>query len=685
MSLLDWLNSPYSSFAHRLPGREFMTMRRATYKIAPGQSGVPMVQLDLQFSRMMPPVANPDMTLAVLIDRSGSMQETFAEGHVYNACSTILQYVQRAGVGFDMAFYSDGPSFAGHIANDTELRTAIMHHQPRGGTVVTSAIKGAIERYRKRDKGIYLIVVTDGEFQDKLQVEQYVQSELLPLLRPETPYALRLHFIGAGHGVDHAFLTKMENLATGQGVPLVTAHHHAHLSHAHEDVLDELEGAFMGIGTDAMLGAAGARPGGEHHEHAVVTRVGDLVTRVWHPGEAAKLGFLPKRSSLGLEYALHHPSHMPIELTYRRADASLAKHAFKVPLPRQLFAPGSLRPGGGWLARLVGTESEEQREAREELEAQIEANAKAEAVRQTKDLQELGKGGIPVQARERLKEFGKTGDEEGAIFTSNLSPDEMALLRRNGYRARGLVMGSAMYHVGQAYASSQGDCEVTVLSDAYNRATELAVNRMAQELQLIGAHGVIGVRLAMARHEWGEKSVEVQVMGTAIEGPGKAPAKPWMSDLSGQEWFALHRAGYDPVALVWGHCTWFCLTSLTDEQVHQSWTNQEFTHWSTALSQARNRAMAHVRQQATELHAVGVTGMRIERRIDEVHLQGSGDEVYKREHHNLILSITGTAIRVRDEAPRSLPQTRLVLSLRDGALRSDRIASTSDVALEEEL
>ena len=57
-----------------------------------------------------------------------------------------------------------------------------------------------------------------------------------------------------------------------------------------------------------------------------------------------------------------------------------------------------------------------------------------------------------------------------------------------------------------------------------------------------------------------------------MQGPGAAPSDPWLSDLSGQEWWALHRAGYEPAALVWGHCTWFILTTQQDEWIESSWS-----------------------------------------------------------------------------------------------------------------
>ncbi|MCL4509207.1 MAG: heavy metal-binding domain-containing protein, partial [Chloroflexi bacterium] len=146
------------------------------------------------------------------------------------------------------------------------------------------------------------------------------------------------------------------------------------------------------------------------------------------------------------------------------------------------------------------------------------------------DLERLRHGGIPVHAEERLRELGHTGP--GALaFTSDLSPDEAGLLRQRGYQPLGLVTGSAVYHVGFAYASAYQDTEVAQLSAAYNEATRLAVGRLSQEAHLAGAEGVVGVRYTMTRHEWTERVIEVQLVGTAVRGPHGQPQSPWLSDL----------------------------------------------------------------------------------------------------------------------------------------------------------
>ncbi len=180
---------------------------------------------------------------------------------------------------------------------------------------------------------------------------------------------------------------------------------------------------------------------------------------------------------------------------------------------------------------------------------------------------------IPAHARERLARMRGTGTQR-VLFTGDLSVNEFLLLKETGFEPAGLVMGSSIYHVGYQRGRWSKNEEMQVLTQALYHARELAMTRMEEEADALGADGIIGVRLTVKRHLWGENLLEFMAVGTAIyHGQGvshRTPhGKPFTSDLSGQDFWTLLRAGYRPLGLVMGNCVYHV--------AHQglgSWLNQ---------------------------------------------------------------------------------------------------------------
>ncbi len=56
-----------------------------------------------------------------------------------------------------------------------------------------------------------------------------------------------------------------------------------------------------------------------------------------------------------------------------------------------------------------------------------------------------------------------------------------------------------------------------VLTQAMYHARELAMTRMEEEADQLGADGVVGVRLAIGRYEWGADLAEFLAIGTAVK------------------------------------------------------------------------------------------------------------------------------------------------------------------------
>jgi len=287
---------------------------------------------------------------------------------------------------------------------------------------------------------------------------------------------------------------------------------------------------------------------------------------------------------------------------------------------------------------------------------------------QAEDLKRLAGGGIPGTARRRLGMLKGTV-AAGGSFNSDLSASETAVLHHGGYRPLGLVGGSAMYFVGMQRGFAARDGELRLTSRAYNHATELAVGRMAKEARELRAHGVVGVRFSFMRHEWSEHCVEVQVLGTAVLTTGSRTGSPWMSDLSGQEWWALHQAGYEAAGLVYAHSAWFAVTTAADEQIERNTENKELKHLSDAVKQGRNVANGRIADMARKLGADGVVGIHLSRRVEEFELESEYDRAAaSRKHHLLALSLIGTAVRHVPREDGIVVCPPLVLSLRGETL-----------------
>jgi uncharacterized protein YbjQ (UPF0145 family) len=163
--------------------------------------------------------------------------------------------------------------------------------------------------------------------------------------------------------------------------------------------------------------------------------------------------------------------------------------------------------------------------------------------------------GVPEAGRARLQQ------NRAGLFTSDLSVNEFLLVRQAGFRPLGLVIGSSIYHIGFQQASYRQNQELTVLSQAMYDARELAMTRMEEEADQLGADGVVGVRLDIGRYEWGENLAEFIAVGTAVKHRGgelhRAPSgRPFTSDLSGQEFWTLLQTGHRPVGMVMGSCVY---------------------------------------------------------------------------------------------------------------------------------
>ena len=147
--------------------------------------------------------------------------------------------------------------------------------------------------------------------------------------------------------------------------------------------------------------------------------------------------------------------------------------------------------------------------------------------------------GVPEHGRERLERM-----RDRSLFTSDLTVNEFLLVRAAGFEPLGLVVGTSIYHIGFQMGAWSRNQEMDVLTQAMYHARELAMTRMEEEADQLGADGIVArpprgqpPRLGqrprrVRRHRHGRAPPR----GRAHRAPN---GRPFTSDLSGQDFYTL--------------------------------------------------------------------------------------------------------------------------------------------------
>lgn len=133
----------------------------------------------------------------------------------------------------------------------------------------------------------------------------------------------------------------------------------------------------------------------------------------------------------------------------------------------------------------------------------------------------LNSGGITPQAAARLKKVR----DEGGIFNAGLSPAGMLSGRRAGFTPITQVMGSCFvwlqYFDDEERERSQ---DLNSVTSTYANGRAAALNRLMLEAQLVGADGVIEVKIESRRFGFNKCFLEFCATGTAIRCNFKPPS-----------------------------------------------------------------------------------------------------------------------------------------------------------------
>ena len=246
-------------------------------------------------------------------------------------------------------------------------------------------------------------------------------------------------------------------------------------------------------------------------------------------------------------------------------------------------------------------------------------------------LRAIEAGGLPPTAAARLEENARRQGTPDHIFTSNLSPSELLLTEECGYEPLGQVMGCCVYHVGwQGLAAGWGSYsgwtrmsqELGVLTQAYVDARNLCFGRLEQEAAILRADGVVGVRFERTGSDLPSGTVEFKAVGTAVRSKAARSApptqRPFLSNLNGQDHWALRQAGMRPVGFAFGNCSWYQVAGWRNQMMNTggvfggSWTNGELIDFTQGVYTSREIALSRLSDEAARVGAIGVVGMVVQ-------------------------------------------------------------------------
>ena len=265
---------------------------------------------------------------------------------------------------------------------------------------------------------------------------------------------------------------------------------------------------------------------------------------------------------------------------------------------------------------------------------------------------------------------------------SDLSVTELLVLSRMGFLPHGIVVGASVYEADTRSTGGSLDLlgalfggkplvklpptgEVDALSDAVREARTFAISRMQEQAAEVGADGVVGVRLSVEHHLWrgNHQVVKFVAIGTAIaadrdHGPtdlANAPSlrlangSPFSSDLSGQDFVALLRAGFRPITVASGTCVY---QLNTQEMARYRGYNAEIGEFTRAFFDARETAMGRLQYDLFSWWPpghpdapIGIVGMTVSEEAHRPQAMGARASQFATNQSPIVeFTAVGTAI-----------------------------------------
>jgi hypothetical protein len=163
-------------------------------------------------------------------------------------------------------------------------------------------------------------------------------------------------------------------------------------------------------------------------------------------------------------------------------------------------------------------------------------------------------------------------------------------------------------------------CRLDALTQAWNQARRQALGRLWDEAVALDADAVVGVRFQTGAHDFGLRTVDVVVTGTAIRLPGprqQSAMAPLFTDLSVQDYWRLRTAGYDAVGLLADSVVTFASPPRATrwKRARAPAQNRELSELSSAFGLARETLRTNLHSQVYAARGDGAVGVSFEHAV----------------------------------------------------------------------
>jgi uncharacterized protein YbjQ (UPF0145 family) len=259
-------------------------------------------------------------------------------------------------------------------------------------------------------------------------------------------------------------------------------------------------------------------------------------------------------------------------------------------------------------------------------------------------------------------------NRKSSFFSSDLSCREFIVTQEAGIEPISQVMGTSFMNVsyfGSYVGPWRFTGELSSITESQLEARSKAVARMRREAELLGASGVIGVKLTKRASSFDARTTEFTAIGTAVRLPNMPTHRePFTSDLNGQEFWQLYRAGYVPKSLVMGLCSYYVQTNWSTAMQTQglfgfgNFQNQEIDQYTRCFSEAREAAMERLTQQMYESGADGTVGVKVTHDIEHIEYESNNS---RRRDLLINFEAIGTAVDFQPELTKPSAQSPLLI------------------------